>query len=298
MPPSDRACADVANLWRRVASELRRAGRAAAIAESCEAERRYAPESVRLVRARMAELHRQNETRHRAMAGLYQLHAVRMTAWLSADDRPTLRPAFMSAVAATLGTRSASATLRGSRRREVLAASSDGVARGANELEALLGEGPAVDAAAGRVCIRAEGTELRDRWPLYGPAVAELGVRAVVAVPLQVPAACIGALCAYNREPVILDDMAAATGRIAGVLTYAMLRNAGLAESADGLPAMPLFDEADHQAVVHQAAGMVSVLCKCGVDDAEDMLRARAFSEGQPVEQVALGVVRGETSLC
>ena len=298
MPPSESARANVAYLWRRVASERRRAARAAAIAESYEAGRRCAPEPVRLLRARMAELHRQTETLHRATAGLYQLHAVRMTAWLHADDRPAFRPAFMAAVAATLGTRSASAMLRGPRRTHVLAASSDGVAREAHELEVLLGEGPAVDAAAKRACIRVAGTELQDRWPLYGPAVAELGVRSVVAAPLQVATACIGALCAYNREPVIRDGMVAATGRIADVLTHAMLRNAGLTESADGIPAMPLFDEADYQVVVHQAAGMVSVLCECGVDDAEDLIRARAFAEGQPVEQVALGVIRGETSLC
>jgi 2-phospho-L-lactate guanylyltransferase (CobY/MobA/RfbA family) len=40
------------------------------------------------------------------------------------------------------------------------------------------------------------------------------------------------------------------------------------------------------------------VHCGCDVDDAEDLLRARAFAEAQPVERVAMRVLRGETSMC
>ena len=48
---------------------------------------------------------------------------------------------------------------------------------------------------------------------------------------------------------------------------------------------------ADDQAVVHQAAGMVSAHCHCSTGDALALLRARAFADGQPVGQVAHAVV-------
>jgi len=51
------------------------------------------------------------------------------------------------------------------------------------------------------------------------------------------------------------------------------------------------------QAVVHQSAGMVSVHGDCDLDAAEDLLAARAFAAGVPVEEVAAQVIRGETRL-
>jgi hypothetical protein len=48
---------------------------------------------------------------------------------------------------------------------------------------------------------------------------------------------------------------------------------------------------AGDQAIVHQAAGMVSARCHCSISDAADLLRARAFASGQLVEQVAFALV-------
>jgi hypothetical protein len=75
-----------------------------------------------------------------------------------------------------------------------------------------------VRALAGRSTpIRVAGPALCDRWPRYGPAVTELGVRAVLAVPLP-PADSLGALCAYDLQPAITDHAAAAADRIATAL--------------------------------------------------------------------------------
>ena len=43
---------------------------------------------------------------------------------------------------------------------------------------------------------------------------------------------------------------------------------------------------------------MISVHCGCDVDAAEDLLAARAFAVGVPVEEIAAQVLRGETRLC
>lgn len=275
---------------RRAAHEMRLAARAQATIRSIQAEATAGPEYLRELRARRIAAHRKAAERHQAAARLHEQYATRMEAWIGGARERDLRPGFMAVVAAAIGVESATATVRGQAPSAVVAASSDATARAAHELESTLGEGPAAAAAAGGVPLRLGGQALRERWPLYGPAVAELGVHAVTAVPLQVSAACVGTLCAYGAAPVMSDTVAAAAGQVADALTHAVLL---------GRPGTPdvLLGEADYQAGVHQAAGMVSARCGCGIDDAQALLRARAFADGQPLELVARGVLIGDIRL-
>lgn len=243
---------------------------------------------MQVLRARMAVLHRETQERHLVVAALHEQHAARLEAWLGGERPETLEPVFMSTVAAAIGLGSAAAQVRGRRPAAVVAAASDATARAAHDLEVTLGEGPAMVAVEARATVQVTGMSLAERWPLYGPAVAELGVRAVIAVPLRSNAVCFGALCAYGRKPAIEDGTAVAARRIADALTRTVLL------PGETLPGGALFGEPDYQAVVHQAAGMLSVRHGCGVDDAEAMLRARAFAEARPVEMVAMSVLRGE----
>jgi hypothetical protein len=296
VPSRDDAAAVVARLQERVAEERRRAVRAAEIAARYEEQSAAGPQHLRSLCTRMAVLHRQMQTRHRTSAALHEVHALRMQAW--ADGRgPAFRPVFMAAVAAAMGVGSAAATLRGRRPAAMVTAASDVVARVARDLEVALGEGPAVTAMTAGVPVSAVGGSLPDRWPLYGPAIGELGVRAVVAVPLRHASGCIGTLCAYNPEPVLPDSVIVAAGRVADAVTYTMLLPPQDVTADEDVLDLPLFAEIDYQAAVHQAAGMVAVQFGCGIDDAECLLRARAFADGRPVEEVALSVLRLQTRL-
>ncbi|MFD7155590.1 ANTAR domain-containing protein [Kribbella sp. NPDC059898] len=94
-----------------------RAGRAAAIARRHEALATTAPEALRGVHVRLAELHRRSEERHLTTARLHDAHVQRLTHWYSAGvelDRPRL----ISAVAELVGARGAGLTLLGSGRME------------------------------------------------------------------------------------------------------------------------------------------------------------------------------------
>jgi len=296
VPSPDDAAAVVARLRERVAEEQRRAARAAEIAARYEEQSAVGPDYLRSLNTRMAVLHWQMQARHRMSAALQEVHAIRMEAW--ADGRgPAFRPVFMSAVAAAMGVGSAAATLRGRRLAAVVTAASDALARAAHDLEVALGEGPAVTAMTAGVPVSAVGDSLPDRWPLYGPAIGELGVRAVVAVPLRHASGCIGTLCAYSPEPVLLDSVIASAGRVADAVTHTMLLSPPDPTTSGAVRDVPLFDESDYQAIVHQAAGMVAVQFGCGIDDAEHLLRARAFADSLPVEEVALSVLRQETRL-
>jgi len=207
------------------------------------------------------------------------------------------RPVFIDAVAAVIGMPSAAVILLGTQRGEGVTAASDATARAAHDLEFVLGEGPAHSAVADGQGVRVAGSALVGNWPQYGLAVARLGVQAVLAMPLQ-PSARLGAVCAYASQPVISEQAAAAAGAVADALPLTLAQDAPGSCAADGVPALPLFDEADFPAVVHQAAGMVSAQCGCGIGDALALLRARAFSTGRPAEEIAVGVVRGELRLC
>ena len=296
VPSPDDAAAVVARLRERVAEEQRRADRAAEIAARYEEQSAVGPDYLRSLNTRMAVLHRQMQARHRMSAALQEVHAIRMEAW--ADGRgPAFRPVFMSAVAAAMGVGSAAATLRGRRLAAVVTAASDALARAAHDLEVALGEGPAVTAMTVGVPVSAVGGSLPDRWPLYGPAIGELGVRAVVAVPLRHASGCIGTLCAYSPEPVLPDSVVAAAGRVADAVTNTMLLPPPDPTADEDVRDVPLLAEIDYQAVVHQAAGMAAVQFGCGIDDAERLIRARAFADGRPVEEVALSVLRREIRL-
>jgi hypothetical protein len=290
------ARAEVCVLRQRAAAQRLRAARAASLASKYETRLTRASQSLWPLWTRLRDLHRQTEERHFSAARVIEQHAQRMENWLDRTDGRAGRPDIMAVVASSLGTPSATATLRGLRYASVLVAASDATARAAYELETVLAEGPAIETAATGTSIAAAGAGLLDRWPRYGSALAELGVRAVTAAPLGPAGNRLGALCAYRAEPVILTDVACTTDRIAAALTELILCEPDVPGSgAGGVP--PVFDEAGYQAIVHQAAGMVSVQCDCDIDAAEDLLVARAFAVGAPVEQIAAQVVRGEINL-
>jgi len=290
VPPPDDANADFDTVWHWVVLERGRAARAAAVARRHEEQLATVSEPRRAYHQRLATRYRQIEHRHLAAARLQALHAVRLQKWAQ-DADGALRPVFMAAVAAMLGMDSAAVIVFGQRHVEAMVATSDSTARAAHDLEFILGEGPTTDATTNGALVVAAGPAVHRRWPHYGAAVAEFGVRAVVATPLTLPTACLGALCGFDSRPSLHDGVADSADVVADVLTHRVLLTSVAAAADEDVPRLPLFDEADYQAIVHQAVGMVSVQCDCDLDDALAMLRARSFADGQPVTRIAAQIV-------
>jgi len=301
-PEADDIRAQIAKLRRRSAEARQRAVRAEAAAASFEERaasfgERAAAASLVQASMRAAALQRRIQARHLASARLQDRYADRLRAWLGRPGEPERRPLFIDAVAAAIGMHSATVILLGTQRGEAVIAASDAIARAAHDLEFVLGEGPAHFAVARGRAVQVAGTALCDRWPQYGPEVVRLGVQAVIAVPLR-PPAHLGAVCAYDSQPTISEEAAMAAGAIADALPLTLSQAAHDRQPGDSVPALPLFGEADFPAAVHQAAGMVSQQCGCGIADALALLRARAFSAGRPAEEIAADVLRGELRLC
>ncbi|MFC8515775.1 ANTAR domain-containing protein [Streptomyces sp. NPDC057257] len=238
-------------------------------------------EALREAHLRIAEIHRSTAACHQTAARLQESYAVRLTTW--SRERGTPRPLFMAGVAEACGTSSAALTLVGSTLDQLALAASDEPSRAAQELEFLLGEGPARDATREVRLVAASGLTLRDRWPGYGPAVGELGIAEVAAIPLTLSGACVGALAVFDPAPDFVDS--ATFSEVAEAITRSMIL------STDGAPG--LCDDFDMRALVHQAAGMVSVQLDCSVSDALEMIKAHAFAEGVSAQSVADRIVRG-----
>ena len=286
------------------ALERQRAAAAASRAARHDALTLSANNSLRPLHVRMAALQRRAERRHLAAAEMHSLLAARPRGRHGVPD--FVAPAVMDGVARALGTASALAVLRG--RHSVAAiGASDAIARAAHDLETVMAEGPANEAARTGRHVTATGMQLLDRWPHYGPAARELGVAAVLAAPLGPPGARLGALCALDNVPVIREATALTLRGMSAALTRALLERQDLDDrheafagevfgESGGSEVMLFAQTVISEAEINQAIGMISVQCACSLDAAADLLAARAFADGIPAAQIAEQVVRGETT--
>jgi hypothetical protein len=278
----DPARTRVGDARRRATLARERAAHQSALADRHEG---LAVETGRDFHVTMAATHRRIEERHLTAARLQETYARRMTDWLT--DRRDQPPLFMTGVADACGTPSAALTLVGADLTELAVAASDERSRHAQELEYVLSAGPAREAVRSSAWLHASGPGIESRWPGYGIGLAALGLVSVVALPLRTRSGCIGALTVFDLRP----DRAASEHlrEVAEAMTDDIL----FGQDADGEP----YAGADHQAVVHQAAGMVSVQARCSIADALALIKARAFATEQPATVIAQRILSRELSL-
>ncbi|NUO57000.1 MAG: ANTAR domain-containing protein [Hamadaea sp.] len=240
---------------------------------------------------RMVAVNRGSVGRHLAARRIHLAHAERLRKW-RLDQTPGAEP-LMSAMAEIVGA-PAALTLVGRNLAQAYASASDRIAEAAQDLELMLGEGPMTDAVRAGAPVVAEVTSGSDalRWPLYLPALADLGVREVIAVPVGSRWSCLGALAVFG------PGHAAATVRRLGQVADALTQSVLLAsDGSGGFPYLTFFDVDAGRSTLHQAVGMLCERLGCGPADALALLQARAFAAGLAVETVAAGVVRREITL-
>jgi hypothetical protein len=170
-------------------------------------------------------------------------------------------------------------------------------ARTCDELQFLLGEGPCLDSVARRAPVSV--VDLADphdaRWPVYGPAMLDLQVRGVYAMPVVVAGEYVGALDLFCTEPGPLRDEyvsgAVAAAELAGIPLLDLLDGDMQAAAAD--PHSNAWTELNTlcRTEVSQATGMLVV--QLGVEPAEALvrLRAHAYSTGRSATDVARDIL-------
>lgn len=168
------------------------------------------------------------------------------------------------------------------------------------ELQFTLGEGPCVDAAAGRGPVLVPDladASARGRWPAFAPAAVDHGIRAMFAFPVTAGTALIGVLGVYRAPAGSLprQELADALVFADAMLVLALDERGGIVPGADDLHATALDTR---RAQVHQATGMIAAQLNVPITDALAALRAHAYTRGLRLSDVAADVVARRVRLC
>jgi hypothetical protein len=188
------------------------------------------------------------------------------------------------------GTDGASVSLSGAGRVLSPVWATNATARAVEERQLTLGEGPCLDAAAFGRPVLVE--DLRSppggatAWPAFLHDVTTLGVWGLFAFPLQMGVIVVGTLELYRRDAGRLSRPQLGVAlNTADVLGAVLLGLGSGPAAADVIP--------PYRLVVHQAAGMLTVQLDVPIEEAMLRLRARAFSRGRSINDVAADVVSG-----
>jgi len=172
----------------------------------------------------------------------------------------------------------------------VVLAATDERARELEELQFALGEGPCVEASGGGRPVLEPDLLVAGspRWPRFGAAALDAGVRAVFALPLRVGAIRVGVLDLYRDTPGLLTspDLVEALA-FADAATAVVLH----LQDHDGAGST-LTGPIDSRAEVHQATGMITIQLGISLAEALLKLRAHAYATGRTVSAIAADVVR------
>jgi GAF domain/ANTAR domain len=178
-------------------------------------------------------------------------------------------------------------------------AASDGGALLLEELQFTLAEGPCVEASrTGRPVLAPDlGSTSSRSWPQFGAGADAAGLRAVFAFPLQVGGIRLGVLDLYRDTAGELSQR-----ELAGALSFAdaathLLLDLQAQETGQGIAPPHALAVLDDRAEVHQATGVVSVRAGVSLAQALALLRARAYTEGRPIGDLARDVLDGVVQL-
>jgi GAF domain-containing protein len=171
-----------------------------------------------------------------------------------------------------------------------VATASDPATERIEELQFTVGEGPCVDAVATSrpVLVPDLSDGAMGRWPIYAPAVHDAGIRAVFAFPMQIGAARLGVLDVFRTLPGPLSRE-----ELGHALTFADRAVTALLDGQEHATTAPdgLDEVIEHHAAVFQAQGMVMVQLGIPIAEALVRIRAYAYAENRPLNDVAADIV-------
>jgi len=128
------------------------------------------------------------------------------------------------------------------------------------------------------------------RWPRYSEMAEQVGLRAVLGVPMQIDGARVGALNTFASIPRTWDDADVAAARVLADVATSFLAHASELDRARRT-AEQLQHALDSRVVLEQAKGMVAAHRGIQVDEAFRVLRRHARDRGATLHSVAQAVV-------
>jgi hypothetical protein len=191
-----------------------------------------------------------------------------------------------------LGVSGSSISVSSDLARQATVCASDSHAARIDALQFELGEGPRWDVVASRaaiICPDLAVTE-RSRWPIFLPAVSELGVGALFCFPMLMGAALVGVVDLYCTTPREVDQeflsrASVLAGRAASGAVQKALHSAESPDSHESVLAPALRRE------VHQATGLILSQLDISATEAFSRLQGYAFAAGKSIDEIAHLVV-------
>jgi hypothetical protein len=159
-------------------------------------------------------------------------------------------------------------------------------------LQLTLGEGPCVDASeSGSPVLVPDlndpGSGVLERWPVFLSEAYRADIRALFAFPVRIGAITLGAIDLYRHSVGSLSssDLALTLRTVDSIASRLLDVDGSLDDALDGdwLSSM----------AVHRAAGMVMQQLGTNITEALVRLRATAYAEGVPLEELANDVIEG-----
>ncbi|MBK3581712.1 ANTAR domain-containing protein [Streptomyces sp. MBT65] len=166
------------------------------------------------------------------------------------------------------------------------------ISRDFEDLQLTLGQGPGPDCLAGGAAVRVPdmGGVREDRWPALSAEVSATAVRAVFCFPLRIGAITLGVLTLARSTP---GHLTSAQGDDVDVLVGVLTRR--VLDLGDPQLSSAHYRDLEppvlHQAVLHQATGMVSVQLAVPLAEALLRLRAHAYGNSRTLTDTARDIV-------
>lgn len=155
-----------------------------------------------------------------------------------------------------------------------------------------LGEGPEIDALkANDVVVVPSISKVAHQWPAFAAVAREQHIDSAIALPMRIGSIHIGVLTAYDHNATTFtDDTVRKALEIAKIATWQLLTQQTESE-LESLPLSPT-ETFSYRAVVHQATGMISAQLNCDIAEALVRLRAHAYAQEEPINDIAKAVVQ------
>jgi len=170
-----------------------------------------------------------------------------------------------------------------SRHRVETAAATAPLVSAAHDLQIRFDEGPCLDAIDGAGTYVVGETATDERWPQWGPAVAELGIHSALGVRLATRNRRYGSLNFYGRRPGMFSDEDVAVAE-------AFARHAAVA-FANTREEEGLITAIDARKVIGQAQGIVMERYGLDTDRAFEFLRRLSQQDNIKLRAVAERIV-------
>jgi GAF domain-containing protein len=158
-------------------------------------------------------------------------------------------------------------------------------------------DGPCLEAfRSGQPVLVTDLSKTTDKWPEYTKVAAEVGIRSVAGVPMQLGESRVGALNLYSQNPSAWPQEGISVAQILADIATACLVNASCYSQQRQL-ATQLQAALDLRVVIEQAMGITAQDRGISVDEPFVLMRHQARSTDQSIRSVSQRIVNGGVRL-